>query len=79
MAVFSIGAVLVFAGVLCLIEVPKLVQKGWYRELWVFSILLGIGVTLVFLISLGVMIPSPHDLIIWIMGRLIKMVSEFKQ
>lgn len=76
MAFVTIGAVLVFAAVLCVLEVPRLLQKRWYRELWAFSILLGSGVILAILLSLGVPIPSIPELIALIFGPLMKGIKK---
>jgi Na+/H+ antiporter NhaA len=54
--------ILVFGGI-ALIEVPRLVQQQYWRELTVFSILLGIGFVLSVLIALGVPIPPIADTI----------------
>jgi len=66
MAIVSIFAVLVFSTVLCFIEIPKMLQGKLYRELWTFSILLGLGTVLAILKSLDVDIPNPSDLIAWV-------------
>lgn len=70
MALLSILAVVVFSTVLCLIEIPKMLQAKQYRELWVFSILLVLGTVLVILKSLDANIPNPSDFIAWVYSPL---------
>lgn len=65
MAIVSILAVLIFSTVLCIIEIPKMLKEKLYRELWTFSILLGLGTVLAILKSLNVEIPNPSDWIAW--------------
>jgi len=66
MAIVSILTVLIFSTVLCIIEIPKMVKEKLVKELWTFSILLGLGTVLVILKSLGYMIPNPSDLVAWV-------------
>ena len=66
MAIVSILAVLVFSTVLCIIEIPKMQKEKLHRELWTFSILLGLGTVLAILESLEVEIPNPSDFIAWV-------------
>lgn len=66
MVLVSILAVLVFSTVLSIIEIPKMLKQKLNRELWTFSILLGLGTVLAVLKSLGVEIPNPSDLIAWV-------------
>lgn len=61
MTIVAILAVLVFAVVLSIIEVPKMLKSKLYRELWSFSILLLFGVTLAILKSLDVPLFNPSD------------------
>lgn len=66
MAVVSIVMVLVFSTILCIIEIPDMIKKNQYRELWTFSVLLTIGILLVVLKSLNIEIPNPSDFIMWV-------------
>lgn len=66
MAYVSISAVLVFSTVLCIIEIPKMLKQKLIRELWTFSLLLGLGTVLAILKSLDVDIPNPSDFIAWV-------------
>ncbi|HAN09565.1 MAG TPA: hypothetical protein DCP90_03015 [Clostridiales bacterium] len=66
MGIVVILLVLVFSIVLCVIEIPKMLQDRQYRELWTFSILLGLGTILAILKSLNVDIPNPSDFIAWV-------------
>jgi len=40
-----------------LIDAPRLVRQGLWRELWAFSVILAIGYTLAYLRVLGVIAP----------------------
>lgn len=66
MALASIILVLVFSTVLCIIEIPKMRKQKLNRELWTFSILLGLGTILAILKSLDVKIPNPSDFVAWV-------------
>jgi hypothetical protein len=66
MAIVSVLMVLAFSTVLCIIEVPKMLKEKLHRELWTFSILLGLGTVLAILKSLDVDIPNPSDFIAWV-------------
>ncbi|MGE5328695.1 MAG: hypothetical protein ACM3KR_04210 [Deltaproteobacteria bacterium] len=69
----SILLTLVFSSVLCLIEIPKMLKGRLYKELWTFSIILALGVTLAILKSLDVDIPNPSDWVTWVYSP----VSDF--
>jgi len=49
------------AALIVAIEVPALIRKGYKKELWVFSILLIIGVGLSVALGLRVKLPNPSD------------------
>ncbi|SNS95383.1 hypothetical protein SAMN05446037_102934 [Anaerovirgula multivorans] len=66
MAIVSILAVLTFSAILCIIEIPKMLKGRLYRELWTFSVLLGLGTVLALLRSLDVEIPTPADFMAWV-------------
>ena len=70
MALVAILLVLGFAAVLCIVEVPKLIEAKSYKELWAFSLLLALGVVLSILNSLKVNIGNPSDLFKWIYSPL---------
>ncbi len=57
--------VAVFSIILCLIEIPDLSKKKMHRELGAFVVLVGLGILLALLKSLGWNIPNPSDLIAW--------------
>lgn len=61
MMFLSIVAVLVFAVILCFVEIPMMLKTKLYKEIWVFCILIFLGVTLAILKSLNVKIPNPAD------------------
>lgn len=70
MVLIVILLVLAFAAILCIIEVPKLLRAGSFKELLVFSLLLALGVGLSILKSLKVDIGNPADLFAWIYSPL---------
>ncbi|MFB6467807.1 hypothetical protein ACE38V_13535 [Cytobacillus sp. Hz8] len=49
------------AGMIAWIEIPSLLKKKLIKELWVFSVLLLIGVGLIISQSLQLNIPNPLD------------------
>ena len=61
----SIG-ILLIAAVILRIQVPPLLKKKHKKELFVFSILLAIGVALCITLGLGKSIPTPLDLLTFI-------------
>jgi cell division protein FtsW (lipid II flippase) len=71
MAVVSVLAV-GFSVVLCIVEIPKMLQEKLYRELLTFMILVALGTLLVILRSLDAEIPNHSD---WI-ARVYLPVSE---
>ncbi|UNC91988.1 hypothetical protein [Candidatus Contubernalis alkaliaceticus] len=66
MAIIMILAVLVLGAVLFRVEVPRMKKEKLHRELWAFSILLGVGIALVAMKSLDVEVPNPSDFIAWL-------------
>jgi hypothetical protein len=70
MAIIVIPLVLGFAAVLCVVEVPKLLQAKSFKELWAFSLLLALGVVLSILRALKVEIGNPSDVFAWIYAPL---------
>lgn len=66
MPVLMILTVLLFDTAVCTIEIPKMLKKKLYRELWTFSVLLAIGTTLTIMKSLDLKIPNPNDLVMWV-------------
>lgn len=75
MNIVTILAVIVFAVVLCFIEVPKMLKSKSYREFWSFSVLLLIGVTLAILKSLGVPLSNPSDWVAWVFSPLSDLIK----
>jgi hypothetical protein len=53
----------VCAALISIFELPPLVKKKWWREIFTFFILLSAGLTLSILLSKNVTIPTPLDLI----------------
>jgi hypothetical protein len=70
MAAVSISAVIVFAIVLCIVEVPKMRREKQIKELWMFSIILGLGVLIAIMKSLDMKISNPSDWVAWIYSPL---------
>lgn len=70
MALIVILLVLGFAATLCIVEVPKLLRAKSFKELWVFSLLLALGVVLSILKSLKVDIGNPSVVFVWIFSPL---------
>jgi|LSQX01.2.fsa_nt_gb hypothetical protein len=70
MVLIIIVLVLAFAAILCIVEVPKLLRSGSFKELWAFSLLLALGVVLSILKALKVEIGNPSDLFAWIYSPL---------
>jgi hypothetical protein len=62
----QILTVILIAIVIIVIEVPSLRKKGLIRELWVFSVLLVIGVMLNVAEVLRMKIPNPLDFIAYV-------------
>lgn len=77
MAIVSIFATLVFSTVLCIIEIPKMLNKKLYREFGSFIVLLGIGTVLAILKSLEVKIPNPSDFVAWVYSPLTDIMKSF--
>jgi len=66
MGLIIILLVLVFAAVSCIVEIPKLLRENLIKELWVFSLLLALGVGLSILKTFKLDIGNPSDLFAWI-------------
>ncbi|ADK16930.1 hypothetical protein [Clostridium ljungdahlii] len=76
MLIVSILSVLIFSTILCIVEIPKMLKENLHRELWTFSILLGLGTVLAILKSLNVDIPNPSDFIAWVYSPLTNIVKN---
>lgn len=76
MTAVAIVAVLAFSTVLCIIEIPKMVKEKLNKELWTFSILLGLGTALAILKSLGFMIPNPSDFVAWVYSPITEVMKS---
>lgn len=63
---WPIVGILAVAILVIYIEVPSLLKKKQTKELWVFSVLLFIGVVLSILESLQIELPNPLDAITFI-------------
>lgn len=78
-AALMIIAVFAFSTVLCMTEIPKMLKKRQYRELWLFSVLLALGTTLAILKSLDVRIPNPSDFAAWIYSPLSEVMKSLQK
>ncbi len=76
MTIVSILAVLSFSTVLCIIEIPKMLNGRLFKELWAFLILLGSGTVLAILKGLNVEIPNPSDWIAWVYSPFRKVMES---
>lgn len=77
--IFTTIGVLAFGTVSCVIEIPKMLEKKQYRELWLFSVLLAFGTALAILKSLDVKIPNPSDLTAWIYSPLSNIMKSLQK
>lgn len=65
MAIVTIVSVLAFGATLCFSGIPKMLESRSYKEMWLFSVLLALGVILSVLKCLKVSIPNPSDWLAW--------------
>ena len=79
MAIVSILMVLAFSTVLCIVEIPKMLQGKLFKELWMFLILLVSGTVLAILKSLDVELPNPSDLVAWIYSPLKEIIKSLRE
>lgn len=66
MAVVTIIAVFLFDTILCIIEIPKMLQQKLIKELVTFSVLLLYGTIIGVMKSLDLKVPNPSDLLAWV-------------
>ncbi len=66
MALISIMAVLIFDVIVCIVEIPKMLNQKLMRELVTFSVLLLLGTVLAVMKSLNIKIPNPSDFFAWV-------------
>lgn len=71
--------VLAFGAGLCWIEIPKMLRTQSYKDLWVFLLLLGLGVVLAILKSFNFDIPNPADWVAWVYAPVAKLVKALTQ
>lgn len=57
--------------ILCVIEIPKMRKENQRKELWTFSILLGIGTLLALAKGLDMEIPNPSDIVMTIYNPIV--------
>lgn len=66
MRVLYIILALLFNIILCIIEIPKMIQEKLFKELCVFCVLVFLGTLLAILKSIDANIPNPSDWIAWV-------------
>lgn len=66
MSAVMILLIVIFSTVLCIVEIPKMLNNKQYRELSAFSVLLLLGTVLGVLKSLDVKLPNPTDWLVWV-------------
>ena len=59
-----ISGIVLIAGMMIYIEVPRLLKSKWHKELWVFFILLTVGTVFNIGLKLHWNIPSPLYLMV---------------
>lgn len=77
MPIIIIILVLAFGTILCLYEIPKMVQNNSYRDLWTFCIILALGITITILKSLQVTLPNPSDWVAWAFSPFSELVKNY--
>jgi hypothetical protein len=73
---WSIAGIVVIGVIMMFIEVPSFLKKKQRRDLWVFSILLLLGIVLNILVQLEVNIPNPFEVITGIFQPYSDVISE---
>jgi hypothetical protein len=66
MVIVSISTILAFGTILSIVEIPKMLKKKQYKEVYTFAIVLALGMVLAILKILGKEIANPSDLIAWV-------------
>lgn len=72
----AIIGILAAAAIICLWELPSLVKKKYWKDLFVFFLFLVPGVTLSILLAKNVVIPTPAD---WLMKIYSPVTAFFEQ
>lgn len=66
MVVVSLLALVTFDTVICIIEIPKMLQQKLIKELITFSVLLLIGTTIGVMKIFDLKVPNPSDFLAWV-------------
>jgi uncharacterized membrane protein YwaF len=66
MTIVSILLLLLFAVILCIVEVPKMLQQRMHKELIAFSVILLYGTVITILATFNVEVLNTNDLWSWI-------------
>lgn len=77
MSLLLIFLILAFGLVLGIIEIPKMLTKKLYKDLWVFLILHISGIVLAILKVFKVDIPNPSDWITWAYSPVIDLLGDY--
>ncbi|MCX7614579.1 MAG: hypothetical protein N2Z65_02340 [Clostridiales bacterium] len=65
----------VFTIVLCMVEVPKMLSAKEYKEMIVFFIILSFGVITAVLKILGVQLPNPQGVVIFVNQPIVDIIK----
>lgn len=68
-SIFLVGSIISY------LELKLLIRKKWWKEVIVYTILMICGITFYILVSLGVYIPTPLEVINKIYGPISKMMN----
>ena len=79
MAVVGIVALLAFDIILCIIEVPKMLQQKLVKELITFSVILLIGTLVAVLRTFDVKVPNPSDFLAWVYSPVADLMKSLMQ
>lgn len=60
------AAVFLLSAFIAGMEIPALIRKGWFKELWIFTILLLLGAGFTVALTLDVKLPDPFLTLRWI-------------
>ncbi len=71
---WNVVLILVLSAGMVFYEVPKMVQRQMWRELWAFSVFLVIGLAAALALALGLPLPNPIHLIEFVFGPLSNLI-----
>lgn len=79
MSIVMLLAVLIVSVGLGYTEIPKMKKQKQTKELWTYSILLGLFTILAVLKCLGVKIPNPSDFVAWMYSPVTEITKAITQ